>query len=115
MQQRRPAVDPGALRDLIEFQLTPDPDTKDGFGATQEAYATDFKVYAQYQALNSTEFPEKWKLVAQTTARFLIRYRADINVALHQIIFDGRTYDITGFREVDNRRTHAYVEVQVID
>ncbi len=113
MQNRPAAVDPGSLRDLIEFLVLPDTPTLDKFGAEQEAPTLAFKEYAAYQAVNSREFPEKYKMIAESTGRFLIRFRDNVLPDRYRISFSGKTYDITGTRELDSRRTHLYVEVRI--
>lgn len=112
MQIRRQSIDPGALRHLITFRLKATPESRDKFGAPVEAYAADFTVYAAYQPIGSREFQEKWKQVAESTGRFLIRYRTDIDVANHRITFQSQDMDVTGFQQADDRGMFAYVEVK---
>ncbi len=112
MQIRRVSIDPGALRHLITFRLKATPEDRDKFGAPVEAYTDDFTAYAAYQPVGSREFQEKWKQVAESTARFLIRYRPDIDVANHRITYQGIDLDVTGFQEADDRGMYAYVEVK---
>jgi head-tail adaptor len=72
----------GKLNRLITFQTLPDPSgPKNDFGellAEPEDYIED--VRAAYEPVGGGEFREAEKRHAETTARFRIRYRSDLNV-----------------------------------
>jgi head-tail adaptor len=114
MQIRRQSIDPGALRHLITVQLKTVPEDLDKFGAPQEVWTTVTSVYAAYQPLGSREFQEKWKMVAETNARFLMRYRTDLDVAVNRILYNGLTFDVTDLTEADDRNMYLYVEVRQV-
>lgn len=97
--------------------------TKDTFNNTQDAFAPWSEDLAEFQTLGADSFHANWKRYAETTARFHIRFRQDIDPALHQIIlFDdffspaaqstwtitGKPYDLTG------KMRELYIEVSEV-
>lgn len=110
----------GRLRDLITIQLvTP---TKGAVGPPVDVPSTTFTVWAEYQGLTSDESaqpdigrpPALDKRISRITARFLIRYRADIHAATHQIVYDGKTWNISEPIH-DRRRTMSLIEANVAE
>jgi head-tail adaptor len=101
---------PGTLKRRITFQRFPDPEDealKDSLGEVTGEPTDDFTCFAAYQPIGGKEFPVSEKRHAETTGRFWIRYRRDINPrtlpATHRISYVEnasvtspvtRTYDI---------------------
>lgn len=121
----------GRLNRLITLQRLPDASsataTKDSFGeVTGDPTTAICGIRAAYEPVGGREFPESQKRHAETTARFRIRYRPDINVQrvveTHQIAYvedyDAntrvtRTYDIK-HAAVVGRREEIHLEVDEV-
>lgn len=59
---------------------------KGKFNDQKEEWVDDFSVAAAFQPVGSDEFHVAWKRYAESTARFMIRFRSDINPATHRIV-----------------------------
>lgn len=86
-------MNPGKLSDLIVFESVTT--VTDSFGSEVETWAQAFQAYAEYQPIGSREFPVLQKRQSETTARFVIWYRDDIDPALHRILFEGKHWNIS--------------------
>jgi SPP1 family predicted phage head-tail adaptor len=86
-------VESGKLRDRITFEVLTMVD--DPFGAPIPTWDTAFLDWGEYQGLGSREFPLSQKRNAETTARFIVRYRTGINAATSRIRFDGKVWNIS--------------------
>jgi SPP1 family predicted phage head-tail adaptor len=75
----------GTLRHQLTFQAKTE--TQDSFGAPVESWTDAFTVPGAFEPLGSSEFPGVDKRYAETTARFRIRYRNDIDPDRHRIVF----------------------------
>lgn len=102
----------GKLSDLIVFQVLTI--TQDSFGAAVEAWTESFREMAEYQGIGSTEFPALNKLQSKTTARFIIRYRSDIDPATHRIVARNKTWNITEPMP-DRHNTQLTIEASEIE
>lgn len=65
----------GQLRHRLIFQLKTETNT---FGSISTTWTDSITLWGAYEPVNSREFPAAQKRNAETTARFRIRYRADI-------------------------------------
>jgi len=107
----RKAVDPGCMTELILFESQP-AEVQDLTGAvSDDDWAEDFREYANYQPLGSREFHTEWKQIQETTGRFLIRARTDINTQSQRINWNGRYLRITGTYQHDEFNDFTFVEV----
>jgi SPP1 family predicted phage head-tail adaptor len=109
------AIRAGDLRDRIVVEIKTE--TTDSFGATVETWSEAFTTRARYQPLGSSEFPVLQKRGAETTVRFIIRYRPDwvqqqpaVNIAaMYRIVGRGKTWNIS--EPIDNsERTMLIIE-----
>lgn len=107
----RKGVDPGCLTELILFESQPT-EVQDLTGAvSDEDWTEDFREYAQYQPLGSREFHTEWKQIQETTGRFLIRARTDIDTQAQRINWDGQHLRVTGTYPHDDFRDFMFVEI----
>lgn len=118
----------GALDRLITLQALPDPDgSRNDIGELIASPADDIvDIKAAYETVGGREFPESERRHAETTARFRIRYRNDVDVQslpkTHQVTYcedyDAspivtRIYDIQ-HAEVVGRREEIHIHVSEI-
>ena len=73
--------------------------SKDAAGGRVETWAEAFKVWAQLLRQSSKEAEMAGGDRGQTTTRFRIRYRSDIDPTTHRIQHGGKDYDIRGIDE----------------
>jgi SPP1 family predicted phage head-tail adaptor len=104
-------MEAGKLRELVAFQFKTE--SQDSFGAPVEIWTTVFEDYAEYQGLGSREFPLSQKRQVESTARFILRYRDDIDPALHRIQFDDKQWNIAAPIH-DLKRTWMVIEASEI-
>jgi head-tail adaptor len=87
---------------------------KDNFGQAKEVWAEAFRVRGAYQAAGSREFPTQQKRNAESTARFIIWYRSDLDTstasANYQIVFNNRTWNIFPPIQLDGRPKYSRQE-----
>jgi SPP1 family predicted phage head-tail adaptor len=102
----------GSLRHRLIFERKTSPAAHDGYGAPQEVWATAFATWGMFEPVGGREFPLATKMTAEATARFLIRYRADIDTANYRIQFQNRAWDIVALLPVDGRNVGLYIEVR---
>lgn len=76
----------GKLNRRIVIQQTTQTKPDDGFNNVQDVWADWSTDRAEFQALGSHSFQVNWKQYAETTARFKIRFRQDIDPAIHRIV-----------------------------
>lgn len=71
-------------------------ETQSRSGAVTEDWETEtpLNVAAAFEALGSREFPIDQKRHSETTARFRIRYRPDIDPDSNRISYAGQTWNI---------------------
>lgn len=121
----------GKLDRLITLQLLPDPNDPDApkndFGElTSEPVDDIVDIRAAVESVGGREFPESQKRHVETTARFRIRYRGDIDVralpATHRLTYIEdrnarptvvRIYNIT-HAEIIGRREEIHIEVSEV-
>lgn len=87
---------------LQRFTATQDP----GSGENVETWSDLATVWAAYKPVSDGEKMQAGEVSATLSARFTIRYDsawADLS-ALDRVMFEGRTFDIFGTKEVDGRR-----------
>lgn len=106
----------GPLNCLVTVQVRTNPASgaQDSFGDVQDDFADSFEEWAAFQQLGSREFWVAHRLNAETTARFVMRYRPDITATLNQITYDGRTWEVLGVTDPDGRKIRLHVEVSEI-
>lgn len=111
----------GKMRQWLTFQNKTIPGTQDNFGAPTENFTTAFEEWGAFEPLGSTEFHTAWKRFAETTARFRIRFRNDIDPDKHRIVmtFDASpavqtTWDIYPPYPVKGRPNELYIEAREI-
>lgn len=104
----------GKLRHRLVFQTKTVPEDQDDTGAPIEVWATDFTVWGSFQQLGSREFPLAQKRNAETTARFIIRYRSGIDPDKHRIKFQDRFWNITPPSSGDGRPISLEIEASEI-
>lgn len=86
IQKRFDLLPAGRLQHRLIFQLKTK--TDDSFGSESvETWTDSFTVWGCYEPANSKEFPGFLKRNTEATARFLIRYRDDIDPDAHRIKF----------------------------
>lgn len=91
----------------IETQET----SRGDFGETSIKWVTKYnKVYAHFTPLSSKELLLNAQLQKETTCRFLIRHRDDINEG-DRIIFKNKIYDIKGVIE-DNETQKEWLTIE---
>lgn len=106
------SLEAGRLSDSLVFQLVSE--TKTTFGPPTEVPTTAFTIPGEFQALGSREFPASQKRNNESTARFIIRYREGIHAGTHQILFEGRTWNIAEPFH-DRFRTMHIIEASVVE
>lgn len=92
----------GKLNRPISIEQTTQ--TKDTFQNVQDQWLPFDDDRADFQSLGAASFHSNWKRYAETTARFQIRFRQDIDPSIHRIVMlDDRfspavqtTWTITG-------------------
>lgn len=87
---------------LQRFTSSQDP----GSGENIETWSDLATVWANYKPVSDGEKMQAGEVSATLAARFTIRYDsawADLS-AVDRVVFEGRTFDIFGTKEVDGRR-----------
>lgn len=111
----------GKLNRRIFIQQTTQ--AKDTFNNVQDSWAAFDEDRAEFQTLGSESFHANWKRYAGTTARFHLRFRQDIDPAIHRIVlFDDRfspaaqsTWTIEGKPyDLDGKLRELYIEVSEV-
>jgi SPP1 family predicted phage head-tail adaptor len=85
--------------------------TQDEYGAPVQAWVDLATVWANYKPVSDAEKVSAGEVGATLSARFTIRYDsawADVS-ALDRVLFEGRTFDVFGAKEVDGRR--QFIEI----
>lgn len=79
---------------------------RNGFGEGVETWATLATRKAQRSDVSAAESFRAQEVGAQLTTRFTIRYSGELATLnpRDRLLFDGRTYQITGVREKQRRR-----------
>ena len=80
-------------------------ESRDAFNSIVKAWATLTTVWASKQETRDTERVASQEVGAEITTRFQIRWSStvsDVNPK-DRVIFDGRTYDIVGVKEIGRR------------
>lgn len=80
--------------------------TDEGSGEQVKTWSDLATVWANYKPVSDGEKMQAGEVSATLSARFTIRYDsawADLS-ALDRVVFEGRTFDIFGTKEVDGRR-----------
>ena len=103
----------GKYRHLLTFQkktVTLD------HGAEVPTWTDEFQEYGAYEPAfgqaGSHEFLSAMKMHAETTARFVIRWREGIDPALHRIVHDGKYWDIQAPYPPDGRYIELVIEAK---
>lgn len=82
----------------------------DAFGEPIETWSDLATVWAEVVPLGGREFFEARQVNAEQTARFRIRYRADITREM-RVLYDGKTY---GIEAAEEDRRYARLEALLI-
>lgn len=83
---KRYGLPAGSLCHKLTFQKLQK--TEDSFGKESiEEWVNAFTAYAAYEVVGSREFPTSAKRFAETTARFKVRYRPNLDSAEYRIQF----------------------------
>lgn len=98
----------GQLPNKLVFEVMTT--TRDSVGAAIQSWNRDFEVWGSFEPLGSREFPIFEKRFEQTTARFRIRYRPNIDAGQHRVIYAGKTWDIRGPIDMDGKRIQLVIE-----
>ncbi len=98
----------GKLRHRLVFQEKTE--TQSRSGAAVETWADSFSVYGAFEPLGGREFPVNQKRIAETTARFRVRYRPDIDVDINRISHNSQTWNILAVLPVDGRNIELLIE-----
>jgi len=69
-------------------------ETQSDTGAIVETWADLLNLAAAFEPLGSREFPVDQKRYSESTARFRLRYRSDIDNDIHRIVYQGKTWNI---------------------
>lgn len=96
---------------LQRFTSTQDP----GSGENVETWSDLATVWANYKPVSDGEKMQAGEVSATLSARFTIRYDsawADLS-ALDRVVFEGRTFDVWGCKEVDGRRQFLEITAAV--
>lgn len=110
----------GKLNRPIVFQRNNG--TKDNMQNKQENWVYDFDDRANFAGLGSAEFPVNWQRFSESSARFSIRFRQDIDPALHRIVLvDDRfspakthTWDIFPPYDPDGKMRELFIEAKEV-
>ena len=106
----------GSLNQEVVFQSKTE--TQTGMGAVRETWADAFAfpIPAAFQVLGTREFPMHEKRHAETTARFVIRYRDGIvgQTEAYRIVHKDRTWNILGAEDMDGKSIAIHIEVSVV-
>lgn len=110
----------GKLNRPIVFQRNTG--TKDNFQNQRELWTADFEDRAEFQGLGSSEFPVNWQRFSESTARFHIRFRQDIDSAVHRIVMvDDRfspartsTWDIFPPQDPEGMMKELFIEAKEV-
>lgn len=111
-------IQAGKLRRVVIFQSRGN-QAVDNFRNPQDAWANVFEDRAEFQALGSLEFQVGWKRYAETTGRFHMRFRSDVDPAKMRILmYDDRfspaqisIWDIKPPLDPDGRQREMFIEV----
>lgn len=98
-------MDAGKLDRLIDIQIRES--IKDDYGASIPAWILHAKVWASKRDVRGREFWESDKVQSETTTRFVVRYRSDLDVSM-RVLYDSKAYRINGLKELGRR---AYLEI----
>ena len=74
----------------------------DAFGAEIATWSPVATVWAAYQPVSDGERLRAAEVGASLTARFTIRWGHDVTVE-DRIVFDGRTFEVVGVKEIGRR------------
>ncbi len=99
----------GQLRHRLIFQVKTST-TENSVGTPIITWPTAFEVWGAFEPLGSREFPAVQKRHEQTTARFRIRYRNDVDPALHRISYAGKAWNIHGPIDLGGRGVELHIE-----
>ncbi len=98
----------GKLRHRLVFQTKTDSQTSSG--ASVETWADSFSVYGAFEPVGGREFPVNQKRIAETTARFRVRYRPGVDVDSTRIVHNSQTWNILAVLPVDGRNIELLIE-----
>ena len=102
-------MDAGKLDRLITIQAATT--TQNEFGEPIPSWSNLADVWAEYLPGGGSERFTAQQVYAETTARFRIRWRSDVD-AMSRILFDGKTWDILAVDEFDGRRNGLEIKVK---
>jgi SPP1 family predicted phage head-tail adaptor len=89
----RKVINAGKYRHRVTLKQAPPITTRNDYGERTQSGATIATVWAEKQDWAGNESDEFGRETAQTTVKWLIRWRADIEPSC-QLVFAGETYDI---------------------
>ena len=93
------------------FRLESATETRSESGAVVRTWAEYAKVWGKIEPREGREYSESDKLKAQTTHVATIRHQPDIQ-ANHRIIARGRTFQIEGITNVDERDREMMLQLR---
>ena len=103
MSTTRPALfNAGTLDRRITLQTFAT--TQDEYGDVLETWADEVTLWADVQLLAGLERVQAAQTMAVMDARFIVRWRADIQPGTHRVVYDGRTYQIEAVVELGPAR-----------
>jgi SPP1 family predicted phage head-tail adaptor len=92
----------GDLRERITVQSKSV--TRNSIGDEVVTWPDFATVWAQVEPLRGREFFAAAQMQSSVEVRFRIRYRSDLTVDAHRVLWRGVTYDIRSLIDVDGRR-----------
>lgn len=106
----------GDLRHLVLFQRKTS--TVDSFNNAQENWEDDFEDWVSMEALGSSEFNINWQRFSDSTMRFHMWFRSDIDPAEHRIVVRNDRYsparetiwDLKPPYDPDGHQVEMYIE-----
>lgn len=105
----------GRLRHRLVFQVKTIPEAQDAFGAPKENWVDSFTVWGEFEPIGSKEFPAAQKRNSETTTRFRIRFRENIDPDKHRILFNAQTWNIfPPYAMPEGRRIETWIEATAI-
>lgn len=101
----------GNLRERITFTGEAEIIGYDGFNEPIYGDPVEFTVSARAEPIKGNELEAAGQVSAYHEITFHVRYLSDIK-ATWEIDWQGKTYNITGWRNVDERRRYLAIEAK---
>lgn len=89
--------------------------TKDNTGTRLETWAEESAIWAELMATTGSESSVDGALRERQATRWRIRYRAGVSSNTHRIVYNSKTYEITGITETGGREAFLILETYALE